>query len=26
MYAMICTRPQIAQTVGVVIRFLENPG
>ena len=25
MYAMVCTRPNIAHAVGVVIRFLENP-
>ena len=26
MYAMVCTRPDIAHVVGVVSRFLENPG
>ena len=26
MYAMVCTRPDIAHTVGVVSRFLSNPG
>jgi len=26
MYAMICTRPDIAYVVGVVSRFLTNPG
>ena len=26
MYAMICTRPNIAHAVGVVSRFLANPG
>ena len=26
MYAMVCTRPDSAHTVGVVNRFLENPG
>ena len=26
MYAMVCTRPDIAQAVGVVSRFLSNPG
>ena len=26
MYAMVCTRPDIAHAVGVVSRFLENPG
>ena len=26
MFAMIYTRPNIAQTVGVVSRFMENPG
>ena len=25
-YAMVCTRPDIAHAVGVVSRFLENPG
>jgi len=25
MYVMICTRPDIAHAVGVVIRFLSNP-
>ena len=25
MYAMVCTRPNIAHAVGVVSRFLENP-
>ena len=25
MYAMVCTRPDIAHVVGVVIRFLSNP-
>ena len=26
MYAMVCTRPDIAHAVGVVSRFLENSG
>ena len=26
MYAMICTRPDIAHAVGVVSRFMSNPG
>ncbi|PHU23194.1 Retrovirus-related Pol polyprotein from transposon TNT 1-94 [Capsicum chinense] len=26
MYTMVCTRPDIAHAVGVVSRFLENPG
>ncbi|WJZ81333.1 hypothetical protein VitviT2T_001181 [Vitis vinifera] len=26
MYVMVCTRPDIAYAVGVVIRFLSNPG
>jgi len=26
MYAMVCTRPDIAHSVGVVSRFLTNPG
>ena len=26
MYAMVCTRPKIAYIVGVVSRFLSNPG
>lgn len=26
MYAMICTRPDIAQAVGAVSRFMEDPG
>ena len=26
MYAMVCTRPDIAYSVGVVSRFLANPG
>ena len=26
MYAMVCTRPDIAQAVGVVSRYLQNPG
>ena len=26
MYAMICTRPDIAHVVGTVSRFLFNPG
>ena len=25
MYAMVCTRPDIAHAVGVVSRFLKNP-
>ena len=25
MYAMVCTRPDIAHAVGVVSKFLENP-
>ena len=25
MYAMVCTRPDIAHAVGVVSRFLSNP-
>ena len=26
MYAMICTRPDIAYAVGVVSRYMSNPG
>ena len=26
MYAMVCIRPDISHAVGVVSRFLENPG
>eukprot|EP00268_Persea_americana_P052517 TRINITY_DN5882_c0_g1_i3.p1 TRINITY_DN5882_c0_g1~~TRINITY_DN5882_c0_g1_i3.p1 ORF type:complete len:175 (-),score=26.15 TRINITY_DN5882_c0_g1_i3:42-566(-) len=26
MYAMVCTRPNIAQAVGVVSKFMANPG
>ena len=26
MYAMVCTRPDIAHTVGVVSRYMKNPG
>ena len=26
MYAMICTRPDIAFVVGVVTRYMSNPG
>ena len=26
MYAMICTRPDIAHAVGVVSRYMSNPG
>ena len=26
MYAMVCTRPDIAHVVGIVSRFLSNPG
>jgi hypothetical protein len=26
MYAMVCTRPDIAQAVGVVSRYMSNPG
>ncbi|WKA07065.1 hypothetical protein VitviT2T_024932 [Vitis vinifera] len=26
MYVMVCTRPDIAYAIGVVIRFLSNPG
>ena len=26
MYDMVCTRPDIAYAVGVVSRFLSNPG
>ncbi|GJZ38350.1 hypothetical protein Tco_0584541, partial [Tanacetum coccineum] len=26
MYAMVCTRPELAHAVGVVRRFLSNPG
>ena len=26
MYAMVCTRPDIAQAVGLVSRFMSNPG
>ena len=26
MYVMVCTRPNIYHTVGVVSRFLANPG
>ena len=25
MYAMVCTRPDIAQVVGVLSRFMDNP-
>ncbi|GKG39208.1 hypothetical protein Tco_0463353, partial [Tanacetum coccineum] len=25
-YAMVCTRPDLAHAVGVVSRFLSNPG
>jgi len=25
MYAMVCTRPDIAQVVGVLSRFMSNP-
>ena len=25
MYAMVCTRPDIAHAVGVVSRYMENP-
>ena len=25
MYAMVCTRPDISQAVGVLIRFMDNP-
>ena len=26
MFAMICTRPDIAQTVGTISRYMANPG
>jgi hypothetical protein len=26
MYAMVCTRPYISHTVGVVSRYMNNPG
>ena len=26
MYAMVCTRPDIGHAVGVVSRFMSNPG
>ena len=26
MYAMVCTRPDISHVVGVVSRYMENPG
>jgi hypothetical protein len=26
MYAMVCTRPDISHTVGVVSRYMNNPG
>ena len=26
MYAMVCTRPDIAHSVGVLSRFMSNPG
>jgi hypothetical protein len=26
MYAMVCTRPEIAQAVSVVSKFMANPG
>jgi hypothetical protein len=26
MYAMVCTRPDIAHAVGVVSRYMSNPG
>jgi hypothetical protein len=26
MYAMVCTRPDIAHAVGVVSRYMKNPG
>ena len=26
MYAMVCNRPDIAHTVGVVSRYMANPG
>ncbi|KAH9288545.1 hypothetical protein KI387_032662, partial [Taxus chinensis] len=26
MYVMVCTRPDIAQAVGVVSRYMANPG
>ena len=26
MYAMVCTRPDIAHVVGVVSRYMNNPG
>ena len=26
MYAMVCTRPDISHAVGVVSRYMENPG
>ena len=26
MYAMVCTRPDISHVVGVVSKYMENPG
>ena len=26
MYAMVCTRPDITHVVGIISRFLSNPG
>ena len=26
MYAMVCTRPDIAHAMGVVSRYMKNPG
>ena len=26
MYAMVCTRPDISHAVGVVSKYMENPG
>ena len=26
MYAMVCTRPDIAHAVGIVSRYMNNPG
>ena len=26
MYVMVCTRPDIAQAVGAVSRYMNNPG
>ena len=26
MYAMVCTKPDVSHAVGIVSRFLENPG